>query len=87
METNGEDDELAVLAWRGDPEAELECDPEGRLWLQRVKVPAWQGILLPRQWDNPDRPEDEGLEDQLADFAHRVRQALGAWADRLSTLL
>jgi len=87
VEVDEEDEDLAVRAWRGDAAAELECDPEGRLWLQRVKVPAWQGILLPRQWDNPDRPEDEGLEEQLADFAYRVQQALVAWTDRLDALL
>lgn len=87
VETNGEADELPTLAWRGDPQAELECDPEGRLWLQRVKVPAWQAILLPRRWDNPDRPADEGLDDQLTDFARRLREALLAWIDRLDALL
>ncbi|HUW09875.1 MAG TPA: hypothetical protein VM537_09095 [Anaerolineae bacterium] len=77
-----EDDEygLRVLSARSEPEARLRCDPDtGRLYLTRVELSAWQGIDLPRQWDNPDREPDPWPEPQLADLAGRVRSALQAW--------
>jgi hypothetical protein len=77
-----EDDEygLRVLSAHSDPEARLRCDPDtGRLYLTRVELSAWQGIDLPRQWDNSDREPDPWPEPQLADLAGRVRRALRAW--------
>jgi hypothetical protein len=82
LSIQSEDDEygLRVLSARSDPEARLRCDPDtGRLYLTRVELSAWQGIDLPRQWDNPDREPDPGPESQLADLAGRVRRALRAW--------
>lgn len=67
------------LCWRGEPEARLRCDPDGRLYLTGVYLAAWQGIDLPRQWDNPDREPDGWPEHTLTDFATRVRGALQEW--------
>jgi len=68
-----------VLSAHGDPEAELRCDPDGRLYLTGVHLSAWQSIDLPRQWDNPDREPDDWPEVELADFIERVRRALQEW--------
>jgi len=54
--------------------------------LTRVELSAWQGIDLPRQWDNPDREPDPWPEAQLADLAGRVREALLVWEDCLGHL-
>ena len=73
------DERSLLLSWRGDPVARLRCPPDGRLWLTGVKLPAWQGIDLARQWDDPDRPRDYGTESQLADFCERLSKALKEW--------
>jgi hypothetical protein len=75
--------EPASLSWRGEPVARLHCEPDGDLYLTGVELSAWQGIDLPRQWDNPDRPSDNWPDEQLADFAERLRQALEEWDDCL----
>ena len=85
---DGEDDQgRPVLCWCGEPTAQLRCDPDtGRLYLTGVELSAWQGIDLPRQWDNPDRQPDPWPDAQLADLASRVRQALQMWEECLSYL-
>jgi len=78
---------LVVLSSRSEPAARLRCDSDsGRLYLTRVELSAWQGIDLPRRWDNPDREPDPWPEAQLADFAGRVRGALLVWGDCLGHL-
>lgn len=81
-----EKDGLAALSWRGEPVARVGCGPDGRLYLTRVELSAWQGIDLPRQWDDPERERDGGPNAQLADFAGRVREALFEWGDCLRYL-
>jgi hypothetical protein len=82
------EDELgpAAFSWRDEPTARLRCDPDGRLYLTGVELSAWQGIGLPRQWDNPDRELDDWPDAQLADLAGRLRQALGEWERSLQYL-
>ena len=75
-----------VFSSRDEPEARLRCDPDGRLYLAGVYLPAWQGIDLPRQWDNSDREPDDRPDDDLADFAARVRRALQEWEECLGCL-
>ena len=78
--------EVDALSWRAEPAARLHCDPDGQLYLTGVELSAWQGIDLPRQWDNPDRPPDRRPDAQLTDFAGRVRRALQEWEDCLRYL-
>ena len=77
---------LRVLSARDEPEARLRCDPDGRMYLTGVYLSAWQGIDLPRQWDNSDREPDDWPNDDLADFAARVRRALQEWEECLGCL-
>ena len=79
IESRMDDDDLMVLSSRSEPEARLRCDPDGRLFLSRVELSAWQGIDIPRQWDHPDRPPDPKPDAQLFDFAQRARRALQVW--------
>ena len=83
-----EEDEYGVraLSWCGEPEARARCGYDGRLHLRGVYLSAWQGIDLPRQWDNPDRELDDWPEEDLADFANRVNWALQAWESCLKHL-
>jgi hypothetical protein len=81
------DDELIVLAHRGEPEAEVRLAADGQLSLARVSLSAWEGINLPRQWDDPDRQRDEHPYDQLADFIERVWEAMEEWNQSSARLL
>jgi hypothetical protein len=81
------DGATTVLSWRGEPEAQVRCGPAGEIWLLGVELAAWQGINLPRQWDDPQRKPDEGPEKHLADLAQRWRNALEIWSKGLKMLL
>lgn len=81
-----DEDDPDTLSWRGKPQANLACAPDGQLYLAGVELSAWQGIDLPRQWDNPDRLRDGHPHPQLAAFARRLRRALDVWGDGLSHL-
>lgn len=76
-----------VLAWRGEPAARLHWAPDGQILLTGVELAAWQGIDLPRHWDDPEREWDDDPADQLVDFARRVWEAVHQWADTLPNLL
>jgi hypothetical protein len=65
----------------------MECALDGQLYLTGIELSAWQGIDLPGQWDDPDRELDEDPDEQLADFAQRVWQALREWGNSLRHLL
>ena len=67
--------------------ARLQRRPDGRLYLTAVELPAWQGIELPRQWDNPERLQDERTEVQLASFCEWVRESLQVWEESLRYLV
>ena len=75
-----------LLFWRSNPVARLQCGPDGQLYLTGVELPSWQGIELPRQWDNPDRPRDRGTEAQLASLCAWLRASLQVWEDCLQHL-
>ncbi len=75
-----------VVSAREEPEVRLRCDSDGRLRLAGAYLSAWQGVDLPRQWDDPDREPDDGPEQALAHFASRVRQALQEWEGCLKIL-
>jgi diadenosine tetraphosphate (Ap4A) HIT family hydrolase len=70
-----------VLAWQGEPEIHVACTSRGELRLQSLTLAAFQGIDLPRQWDDPERPRDDDPGAQLAALFRRVRAALSAWAE------
>ncbi len=75
----------AVLAWQGDPELKLVCGPGGELRLEEIRVHAFQGIDLPRKW-NDGREPDEPPHEQLTALFARVRAALHAWGEVMDHL-
>jgi len=85
-ELGDEEQDGLVLSWRGEPESRVRYTPDGELYLTGVTLSAWQGINLPRQWDDPRHEWEEGPDDQLVDFSHRVREALGEWKRSLRHL-
>jgi hypothetical protein len=81
------DEKMAIFASRSEPEAEVQPAAGGRLDLTGVKLSAWEGIDLPRQWDDPDRERDKDPYEQLADFVERVWEAVDEWNQSLAHLL
>ncbi len=79
-------DDSEIPSWCGTPEAEFHCEPTGEIFLKGVNLSAFRGINLPRQWDHPDK-WDEQPEKQLVDFFQRVKSALAAWEDCLRFLI
>jgi hypothetical protein len=75
-----------VLAWQGDPEIKVRCNASGEVRLEAISISAFQGIDLPRKWDDPDRPEDEAPDEQLARMFQRLKPALHAWGEALDHL-
>jgi len=73
-------------AWRGEPQAEISFGPQGQTYLQHVSLASWQGITLPRQWDDPDKvdPDPEGLLNQLA---MKIQHSLTHWEKSLIYLV
>ncbi len=73
-------------AWRGQPEAQISFGPNGETSLNDVRLESWQGITLPRQWDDPDKVDpDPGL--QLVKLAARIQDALVFWRESLVLLI
>jgi hypothetical protein len=85
-ELGDEEQDRLILSWRGEPESRVHYAPDGELYLTGVTLSAWQGIYLPRQWDDPRRECEKRPDAQLVDFAHRVWEALGEWKRSLGLL-
>ncbi|HSJ53026.1 MAG TPA: hypothetical protein VLC52_04695 [Anaerolineae bacterium] len=81
------DEKTAFFASRSEPEAEVQPAADGQLYLTGVELAAWEGIELPRQWDDPDREQDQDPYEQLVDFAERVWEALEQWNQSLVHLV
>ena len=76
----------AILAWQGDPEVKASCNPRGELRLEAIMVSAFQGVDLPRVWNDSGREPDDDPYDQLEAMFHRVRAALYAWGEVMDHL-
>lgn len=76
----------ALLGWCGQPEATVQCMDDGQVKLIGVAMDAYQPILLPRKWDDPEREPDENPEEDLAALAERVRDAMEKWAEAVKVL-
>ena len=83
---DSEDGDQDMLGWHRNPEAVITFDAQGQTFLQAVILRSWQGINLPRQWDDPDKA-DPDLGEQLYQFATNIKQALGIWQNSLVDLL
>jgi len=73
-------------AWLGEPEAKISFGPQGQTYLQHVSLESWQGITLPRHWDNPDKVDPDPGE-QLVKLAAKIQDALGFWRESLLFLI
>jgi len=73
--------QLELLAYRGEPEAEVRCGRSGELKLAALEISGWQALELVRKWNDTSRRPDQGVEEQLNQMFARVKAALGAWAE------
>lgn len=74
---------LEILAWRGEPEMNAICKPDGALVLSSVELAAWQMIRLPRRWDDSSRKPDKGPHEELAALLRRLAASLQGWTQAL----
>lgn len=74
------------LGWCGAPTAEVACEADGTVLLAAVGLEAWQPVLLPRQWDDPDREPDDDPDEAVGELAQRVRRAMDGWTDAVKVL-
>lgn len=77
---------FAILAWQGNPRAEVECSPDGDLLLRSLKLDAFQLLDLPRRWDDSEREPDELPDQKLRETFARVKASLYAWMEALDHL-
>lgn len=76
---------LEILAWHGEPEAEVLVKAGGDLRLKAVSISGFQLMETPRAFDL-DGKEDPGPHDDLREMFHRVRASLMAWMQALDHL-
>ncbi len=77
----------AVLAWQGEPEVRVTCNRRGELRLESLTVSAFQGIDLPRKWDDAKHEPDDDPDERLTAMFQRVKAALYAWAEVMDHLV
>ena len=82
----GYDDEGSVCAYSKPIQAAIKLLEDGKPGLEGVTFEAWQAILLPRQWDDPEKG-DPTPEVALADFANRISKAFAALENNLARLV
>jgi hypothetical protein len=72
--------------WLDTPVIEVACDPIRGLLVDKVSLTSWQPILLPRIWDDPERPADDPPGAQIEQLCTRLRSAAHAWLECLDHL-
>jgi hypothetical protein len=76
---------LEVLAWHGEPKAEVSVEPDGELRLTAVRISGFQLMETPRVFDIGEKPDRVPHKD-LRDMFRRVRASLIAWMQSLDHL-
>jgi hypothetical protein len=80
------DSDGVVCAYSDPLQATVLLLENGQLSLERVTFKAWQAIVLPRQWDDPEK-SDTYPEDVLVDFANRISRAMNTLENSLVRLV
>lgn len=76
---------FAVLGWRGQPTIRAHSSADGEMHLASLQLEAWQSVVLPRVWDDPDlRDTEPGI--RLGEVVSRLRRAYEEWMDSVSEL-
>lgn len=79
--------QILVTSWRGQPTLQVRFAGEGQPMIDRVELAAWQGIDVPRHWDDPERRADKSPLKELEELARRTGEALRTWGDLAKVLL
>jgi len=82
----GYEEDGAICAYSDPIQASVKLLEDGQLSLERVTFKAWQAIMLPCQWDDPEKG-DPYPEDVLLDFAKRIAKALNILENSLACLV
>jgi hypothetical protein len=77
----------AIPAWQGDPEVHATCDRRGELRLESLSLSAFQGIDLPRAWDDTGHQRDGDPGEPLTKMFERLKVAFAAWAEAVDRLV
>jgi hypothetical protein len=78
----------AETCWRGELKIEGHTALSGALSFNRMSVPAFEMIVVPRIWDDPRRREREpSAAHQIDGLARRFRTALDAWTASVGDLV
>lgn len=75
-----------VLAWQGEPELKATCNALGELRLESISISAFQGIDLPRKWNDDEREPDEPPNEPLRAMFERLKVALHVWGEVMGHL-
>jgi hypothetical protein len=81
-----EDEYDRFFSYCGEPVIETNCSSSGQFSLFKVSLPAWKGISLPRQWDDPERPPEEDPFDSLVELFAWIRKTAQLWGESLKVL-
>ena len=82
---NDPESEMPV-SYSMEPEIKVICSDSGQFYLSGVQLTGFRIITLPRQWDDPDRPEEDDPDEQLLTLFQRLNQADGLWRESLKEL-
>lgn len=82
----GYEEDGSICAYSEPIQASIKLQEDGKLGLERVTFKAWQAIMLPRQWDHPEK-SDPYPDEALFDLAGRVAKALEALESSLARLV
>jgi hypothetical protein len=75
-----------TFSWLGEPNVQTTCSSSGQFYLNHVSLSGWKGIILPRQWDDPDRPPEENPSGHLVDLFTWLHENVQVWGDNLKVL-
>ncbi len=65
--------------WCGGPSGSFEVANAGEPMLTDVSMKSWQGLFLPRVWDDPERVRDPDPTEQVGELAARLGRTLRGW--------
>lgn len=82
----GFDNDGDLCAASDSLQATVKLLDDGRLGLEGVTFNAWQAIMIPRQWDHPEK-SDPDPEEALVDFAVRISKAFTTFENHLTRLV
>lgn len=69
-----------------EPEIKVICSASGQFYLSGVHLAGFRLVTLPRQWDHPERPEEDDPDEQLLALFQRLNKAVDLWQESLNEL-